>query len=186
MDHKRPSSKTGAATRPKDRAAFETLFVVQGHEFYRTIRLFLLGRRLPWSVVDDLTQEVLLRAWAARDNYQRTASLKTWLLAIARNVASEWRGKRPTPLPLEEEVSGGDTVATMVDGREQRRAVRDAIEKLPPKQQQAIRLVYVQGLKPGEAATGINCNHRAFHQRLVEGRNQLRLLLARRRDGLDD
>lgn len=186
MDDKRPSSTTNAAARPGDRAAFESLFVRQGHEFYRAISLFLLSQHLPVSVVDDLTQEVLLRAWAGRDSYLRQASLKTWLLAIARNVASEWRRGRPTPPPLEEEVPGGDTVATAVDGREKTQAVRDAVEKLPPKQQQAITLVYLEGSKPGEAATRINCNQRAFHQRLVNGRSQLRLLLARQRGILDD
>lgn len=53
---------------------------------------------------EDLTQDVLLRAWRARDSYdQRRASLRTWLYRIATNVcltALESRARRPLPSGL--------------------------------------------------------------------------------------
>jgi DNA-directed RNA polymerase specialized sigma24 family protein len=52
-----------------------------------------------------------------------------------------------------------------------------AVAQLSPKQSVAIRLVYMEGLRPIEAAKKLNCDQTAFHQRLAAGRQRLHQLL---------
>jgi RNA polymerase sigma-70 factor (ECF subfamily) len=40
-----------------------------------------------WNIAEDLTQDVFLRVFRARKNYQPDAKFSTWLFTIANNVA---------------------------------------------------------------------------------------------------
>jgi RNA polymerase sigma-70 factor (ECF subfamily) len=52
--------------------------------------------------VEDLTARTFEKAWRARDRYRRdVAGFATWLLAIARNVATDHIRARRLHLPLE-------------------------------------------------------------------------------------
>src|SRR4051812_20702566 len=42
------------------------------------------------AVVEDLTQEVFLRAYRSRENYTASAKFSTWLWTIARNCAFDY------------------------------------------------------------------------------------------------
>ena len=61
--------------------------------------------------------------------------------------------------------------------------LRDAVERLPPKQQEAVKLVYLERLKPVEAAAKADCSRKLLDQRLVDARIQLRRLLRCNRPG---
>ena len=53
------------------------------------------------SVLDDLVQDVFLRAWRGLPKFRQTAKFSTWLYRIAWNVASDYRqtaAKRRTQL----------------------------------------------------------------------------------------
>jgi RNA polymerase sigma-70 factor (ECF subfamily) len=52
---------------------------------------------------DDLTQETFLRAWRSLSRYRAQASVRTWILAIARNTAIDAlraAGRRPATVVL--------------------------------------------------------------------------------------
>lgn len=57
---------------------------------------YMRARLLQVSDAEDLTQEVFLRCFRFRDRIRVSASLRPWLLGIARNVLSEYvrRNKR--------------------------------------------------------------------------------------------
>jgi RNA polymerase sigma-70 factor (ECF subfamily) len=57
----------------------------------------LLGRRLD---LDDLVQEVYLRAWRGLSRFRGDCRLTSWLCRIAVNTARTWRRDRRLSLPL--------------------------------------------------------------------------------------
>lgn len=144
---------------------------------FPSVSRFLASLGVSPASVNDLTQEVFLRAWARRASYVPRASVKTWLFAIARNVTREWRRHRHAPLPADADLALEDTVAQAVADRERINAVQAAVVKLPPKQQQAIRLVYFAGLKPAQGAAKAGCPEQVFSRRLADARVKLRQLL---------
>ncbi len=75
-----------------DKQAFAQLV----ERYQGSIYGFLRARLLQPNDAEDLTQEVFLRCFRFRDRIQVSASLRPWLLGIARNVLSEYvrRNKR--------------------------------------------------------------------------------------------
>ena len=55
--------------------------------------------------------------------------------------------------------------------------IRALLAKLPPRQRQAVELVYFSGLHPCEAARQLGCSTRAFKVRLSSARQTLRKLV---------
>ena len=68
-----------------------------------------LRRFLVWfggkDLADDLVQETFFKAWRARGKFRGDSSDKTWLIAIAKNVAIDSFRKRKPTQPILEPVS---------------------------------------------------------------------------------
>jgi RNA polymerase sigma factor (sigma-70 family) len=60
------------------------------HSRVRAI-LYQLGPSQPDGSLDDLVQEVFVRAWKGLPNFRATAQFSTWLYRIAYNVAADRR-----------------------------------------------------------------------------------------------
>jgi RNA polymerase sigma-70 factor (ECF subfamily) len=120
---------------------------------------------------EDLTQETYARAWMRIDTLRRAASLRSWLLAIARNeFLQRARQRRPeeTDLDAAGDLAAGDPPADAVLARAEGEArVRAALPRLETAQREAIVLHYIQGLSlrevgavlgvpPGTAKSRVN------------------------------
>jgi RNA polymerase sigma factor (sigma-70 family) len=70
-------------------AAFRQLYQ-RHHSRVRAI-LYQLGPGQPDGSLDDLVQEVFVRAWRGLPNFRATAQFSTWLYRIAYNVAADRR-----------------------------------------------------------------------------------------------
>ena len=106
---------------------------------------------------EDTVQDILLTLHAARQTYDARRPFGPWLLAIARRrIADRLRrlGRRAaaeTPLePKHETISApGPNLHTLLSGR---RGLREAIDRLPSGQRQAVLLLKLRGLSLREAA----------------------------------
>ncbi len=149
----------------------------------------LAARRMPnRSDVEDAVQDALLTIHAVRHTYDPSRPFGPWLVAIAsRRVVDGLRrrgrtGARESPLDAEHETFAAPE-ANYHEAASEARALREAVESLPPGQRDAIRMLKLQemSLKEAAAASGMTvaalkvATHRALKSlRKVLGRQDRR------------
>jgi RNA polymerase sigma-70 factor (ECF subfamily) len=110
---------------------------------------FLRYRVLDRATAEDLTSTTFEKAWRARRRYRRgRASVTTWLLSIARNVAIDHlrrtRARREVPLAHEAPHDDGTPEDEAVRREEQRRLAA-LLADLPPRERELVALKYGAG-----------------------------------------
>jgi RNA polymerase sigma-70 factor (ECF subfamily) len=146
-------------------------------------------------VAEDVTQDVFLRVWRRPEHFDlRRGRFVTWLLSIARNRSIDERRSysrrlRHEALPSAEDeedvlpsadVRDDPAVATVLS--DERRAVRKAMEVLPPEQRLAIQLAYFGGLTQQEIANKLGQPLGTVKTRIRLGMQKMRGALEERRD----
>lgn len=124
--------------------------------------------------VDDLVQETLMRAIAARDQFTLGTNLRAWLFTILRHARLA-EARRAARSPIRAAPALPDPPVS--GGQEERQAVRDliaAFQRLPPIQRQALWLVVVEGLDYEEAAAAQGVPQGTLRSRLSRAREALR------------
>jgi RNA polymerase sigma-70 factor, ECF subfamily len=98
---------------------------------------------------EDLTARTFEKAWRARHRYRRDlAGFSTWLLSIARNVATDHlRAHRPT-VPLDEAafVAAAGTPEDEVVRRSDAARLASLLDELPDRDRELIALKYGAGM----------------------------------------
>jgi len=148
---------------------------------------FLARRRLgSASEVEDIVQDILLTVHAIRHTYDPARPFGPWLVAIAeRRVVDALRRRgrneaREAPLsPVEETFA--DPGANRPEAAAEGRGLREAVDRLPSAQREAIRLLKLNemSLKEASAASGMSivalkvATHRGLRslRKLLTGEN---------------
>lgn len=134
------------------------------------------ARRLTLNATssDDLVQETLVRAWAARTRFLPGSNFKAWLFRIARNtflsgVRRSWRSTPLDPIAHERLLVGPA-------GQEDALYFKDlskALEALPAVQREALLLVVEDGLSYEEAALSQHVEPGTLKSRVSRARSAL-------------
>lgn len=128
----------------------------------------LCGHR---ELADDLAQEALLKAWAAREKFQPGTNLRAWVFIILRNVfLSQMRRAR-----FKGEWDEGVAARTLSApaAQEQQMQVSDlqrALMRLPAAQREALILVGAGGFSYEEAAKICDCAIGTIKSRVARAR----------------
>lgn len=176
-----------ARAREGDEDAFAELVMVHSERVMAALRRFGLTA----SEVEEVTQEVFLRAWRGLSNYEGRAQFSTWLYRIAFNESRRLLARRNTALPVVPDLAlepSIDAVARVPDppghepeaqtlDREFEAILQEALAELPADCRVAVVLRDLEGLSTQEAAEVVGVRHAAFKSRLHRGRTQLRALL---------
>jgi RNA polymerase sigma-70 factor, ECF subfamily len=94
---------------------------------------------------EDLTSRTFEKAWSARARYRRDlAGFSTWLISIARNVATDHlRAQRPhLPLEAAEDVAAKDTPHDEVSRDSDIARLGLLLQQLPQREQELVALKY--------------------------------------------
>lgn len=146
--------------------------------------LLRLGQRVTGSAsaAQDITQDVWLKLWARKDHYDPgRGQFSAWLKRVTVNRAIDWlRRARPAEDLDHHELPAptGEQPQHLADAARTAARVRDAVEALPERQREAIRLCYYGGLTAPEAAVTLRLSPPAVEALLVRARRTLRLTLA--------
>jgi RNA polymerase sigma-70 factor (ECF subfamily) len=171
-------------------AAFEELVSRYQGRLLTVLRHLVGGR----EQAEDLTQEVFLRVYRARQSYQPGAKFSTWLFTIANHVAANALRSRSRchevtiqprdsgPLgarPLDKMLmaSSGQMPARQLDKAETREIVQMALQSLNERQRMAVLLSKFEGMSYAEIATIMELSPQAVKSLLSRARESLREVL---------
>jgi RNA polymerase sigma-70 factor, ECF subfamily len=142
------------------------------------LRAFAISLGRDAQRADDLVQETLVKAWQARESFEKGTNLKAWLFTILRNhYFSELR--RQNQVLVE---ANGECVEQLSEhpaqpGHLDLQDFAAALGQLEPAQREALILVGAEGFSYEEAAQISGCAVGTVKSRVNRARRRLRALL---------
>jgi RNA polymerase sigma-70 factor (ECF subfamily) len=131
------------------------------------------------SEAEDLAQEALAKAWAARASYAPGTNLKAWTFLILRNHFYSQKRRSWRSSALDPEVAEQTLVAiTNPDGGLELDELRRALAMLPDEQREALILVGAGGLSYDEVAEISGVPVGTVKSRVSRARDRLALIFA--------
>ena len=167
--------KPSPAPTPEPDASRKDWFVAQVQPHEHALRNYV-RRHFPSVEADDVVQESylkLLRHGAAR----RIGSLRSYLFSIARNTALTAIGRRKflyrevpvNELPDWQVLDGGPDAAAATQARQRLALVADAIDALPARCREIMRLALVEGLGAIAIAERLQLSENTVRVQLARG-----------------
>lgn len=187
-----------AGFRRGDAGAFDRLVTRYRQSVYGVVRRLLRTH----EEADEAAQEAFLRAWNARESFRGDATFRTWLIRIAINAARTIGSRVPRESSLDEmaetmaETAGETMPETLpramaagwidpaaepgqaLDREAARRRVRRAIDTLPPRQREVVRLKVLSEMTHKEVAALLGLSEGAVKAHLHQAVHNLRKRLA--------
>lgn len=156
------------AARSGDRVAFGALY----QQYGRLVHGILLAY-VPYHEAEDLMQDVFVKALERLPELREPAAFRSWLLAIARHIATDHqRGKKPMAEPVQPLAAGK---SARPDG--EAFAVLDAIQRLPESYRETLILRLVEGMTGPEIAERTGLTADSVRVNLCRGMKLLRARL---------
>jgi RNA polymerase sigma factor (sigma-70 family) len=168
---RRPVGREGAEAR------FERLYAEHG----RPVLAYAVRRASDAQDAADVVAETFLVAWRRLDDVPPAETARLWLYGVARNVlANQQRSERRRQRlgeRLRQELPAALEGAPLTASRTG--AVRAALARLGPEDQEILRLAGWEELSPGEIAMVLGISQVAVRSRLHRARRRLRAALER-------
>lgn len=143
-----------------------------------SLRAFARGLCRNRELADDLAQEAMMRAWAARDSFTPGTNFRAWMFMIVRNqfYSSMRKNSRTTswdPEAAERILVQEPTQETTIHVQD----VDTALDKLPPQQREMLLLVAAAGMSYEDAAVVAGCSLGTVKSRLARARAAIQVIV---------
>lgn len=165
------SERTIAAAAAGRHLAFEVIV----REYDERLRAFSYGLLRDSDAMDDVLQDVYLKAYRALPSFRGESRLSTWLLRIAYTTAMSHLRSSPREERIDacSEDESGVSLETLVEQVETAEHLRQALAELPAELRACILLVHREGLSYQEVATILGIAPGTVGWRLNAARRQL-------------
>lgn len=156
----------------------DKIFRDQLVEIIPALRAFARGLCGNRDMADDMAQDAMARAWAARASYTPGTNFRAWIFMILRNHFYTTLRKNSRMVSWDPEVAERVLVAgpTQHD-RINVSDVSKALQKLPAEQREVLMLIGANGVSYEEAAEIMGCAIGTIKSRLARGRAALSALI---------
>lgn len=166
------AARRSAAADPPDPFRAQMVAIIPS---LRAFARSLCGNR---DLADDLAQEAMMRAWAARDSFTPGTNFKAWMFIILRNVfyTTIRKNARMTawdPQAAERILVTPATQHVGIDLQD----VERALARLPAEQREMLILVMTESMSYEEAAAVAGCAVGTVKSRIARGRAALQRIL---------
>lgn len=143
-----------------------------------SLRSFSRGLCGGREMADDLAQDAMVRAWAARASFTPGTNFRAWMFMILRNQFYTTVRRNGRMVSLDPEIAE----RVLVQAPNQQDAIHladvaKALQKLPVEQREILMLIGANGVSYIEAAEIIGCAVGTVKSRLARGRKALAILL---------
>ena len=135
-------------------------------------------------LAEEIVQEAFMALWKDPDGYDyERGSVRSWLMGmvhhravdlVRREEAQRRRAEQSIPTAMETEPDPADQVVEEVGAPGERRAVRAALDELPPEQQRVIELMYFAGRSQSQIAAELDLPLGTVKSRTLLGMRRLR------------
>jgi len=163
-----------------DRHAMHMLFARHKLRVYR----YALRLTNDDAVAQDLVSEVFLAVWRHAGRFEGRSQVSTWLLAIARNLATAALRRRSTESldrsVMDSVVDHADDPEVVVGKLQESSILAACVNKLSPPHRKIIDLVYYHGKSVTEVAEIVGIPRNTVKTRMFYARNEIADLLKKR------
>jgi len=128
-----------------DVAAMRALYLAHS----AAVQRFIHTRIRDEFEVADITHETMLSVWRAASSFQQRSTVRSWILSLARNKATDFVRKqaRVTLAEPDETLPADDPDAeTVIAASEDAERVRACVDKLPERQRSIVHLAFFEDL----------------------------------------
>lgn len=165
-----------------DKHAFDLLVLKHQHKVMSLISRYIYDM----SEVQDVAQEVFIKAYRALPNFRGDSQFYTWLYRIAVNTAKNYlvsRGRRPPSQDVDvmdaEHLGSANALSDVASPDrlmardELKEVVFDAIDKLPDELRTAITLRELEGMSYDEISESMGCPIGTVRSRIFRAREAI-------------